>query len=333
MQEDLHLNLVQDMKNQFTGSRIRTVFGFCMILLLCSSITGCKGDEQKQKEAKYKIYYLDSEESRIVSEPYEPEGDNTEQLLEELLTQLDKNPENVSYKKAKPDNVIIKDYKLAEDGELTLNFDGSYKSLTGITEILCRAAIVKTLSQIKGVEYIEFNVNGQPLMNTNEKPIGFMKKDDFIENTGGKTDYNQEVTMTLFFSNKKGSGLVEARVTKIYDGTISMEQLIIEQLIKGPGAIKGAKEDTFYPTVPPATSLIKASTKDGVCYVDLSKEFLEKIPEITDKVAIYSVVNSLVEMPSVNKVKFLIEGEEQKTYRETMEFNKYFERNLDIVQE
>lgn len=322
------------MKNRFTKSKLILTFCFCMILLFCTFLTGCKGKKQVQEEeSKYKIYYLDNKETRIVSVPYKPKGNSTKQLIKEFITQLEKDPENLSYKKAKPDIIGIKNYKLTEDGQLTLNFDGNYKSLTGITEILCRAAIVKTLGQIEGIEYIEFNVNGQPLMNTNEKPIGFMKQDDFIGNTGGKTDYNQEVTMTLFFANKKGNALLETRVTKIYDGTISMEQLIMEQLINGPGAIKGLKEDNLYPTIPSSTSLIKVSTKDGLCYVDLSKEFLEKIPEITDEVAIYSIVNSLVEMPSVNKVKFLIEGEEQKTYRETMTFNQYFERNLDIVQE
>ncbi|ROR30579.1 germination protein M [Mobilisporobacter senegalensis] len=321
------------MKKRFTESKLRIFLYIGMILLFCSSFTGCKKEEQKSDESEYKVYYLDSEEARVVGEPYEPEGNDTTELLEEFLLQLDLNPKNLSYKKAKPDNVTIKDYKLTDDGQLSLNFDVNYKSLTGISEILCRAAIVKTLGQIDGIEYIEFNVNGQPLMNTNEKPIGFMKRDDFIENTGGETDYTQEVTMTLFFANKKGNALVETRVTKIYDGTISMEQLIIEQLIKGPSVIKGTKEGTLYPTIPSSVSLIKVSTKDGVCYVDLSKEFLEKIPEITDQVAIYSVVNSLVEMPSVNKVKFLIEGEEHKTYRETMTFNEFFERNLDIVKE
>lgn len=321
------------MKKRFTESKLRIFLYIGMILLFCSSFTGCKKEEQKSDESEYKVYYLDSEEARVVGEPYEPEGNGTTELLEEFLLQLDLNPKNLSYKKAKPDNVTIKDYKLTDDGQLSLNFDVNYKSLTGISEILCRAAIVKTLGQIDGIEYIEFNVNGQPLMNTNEKPIGFMKRDDFIENTGGETDYTQEVTMTLFFANKKGNALVETRVTKIYDGTISMEQLIIEQLIKGPSVIKGTKEGTLYPTIPSSVSLIKVSTKDGVCYVDLSKEFLEKIPEITDQVAIYSVVNSLVEMPSVNKVKFLIEGEEHKTYRETMTFNEFFERNLDIVKE
>lgn len=320
------------MKKRITESKLRVLLYVSMILLLCSSFVACTGEKQEQsEESKYKVYFLDNEETTVVSEPYEPEGENTIDLIEEFLIQLDKKPENLSYKKAKPDNVTIKDYKLTDDGQLTLNFDVNYKSLTGISEILCRSAIVKTLGQIEGVEYIEFHVNGQPLMNTNEKPIGFMKRDDFIENTGGETDYTQEVTMTLFFANKKGNALVETRVNKIYDGTISMEQLIIEQLIKGPSVIKGAEEGTLYPTIPEATTLIKVSTKDGVCYVDLSKEFLDKIPEITDEVAIYSIVNSLAEMPTVNKVKFLINGEEQKKYRETLSFDVFFERNLDIV--
>lgn len=320
------------MKKLFNDSKLRVFLYISMVLLLGSSLIACTSDKKEQsKESEYKVYYLNNEETRVVSELYEPEGENTTDLIDEFLIQIDQNPKNISYKKAKPDDVTIKDYKLTEDGQLTLNFDINYKSLLGISEILCRAAIVRTLGQIEEIEYIEFNVNGQPLMNTNEKPIGFMKIDDFIENAGGETDYTQEITMTLFFANGKGNALVETRVNKIYDGTISMEQLIIEQLINGPSVIKGTKEGTLYPTIPEAATLIKVSTKDGVCYVDLSKEFLDKIPEITDEVAIYSIVNSLAEIPSVNKVKFLINGEEQKKYRETMSFDVFFERNLDIV--
>ena len=77
----------------------------------------------------------------------------------------------------------------------------------------------------------------------------------------------------------------------------------------------------------------KVTVKEKTCYVDFSKEFLNKQDDITDKVAIYSVVNTLIELPNVNKVQFSIDGEQVLKYNESMSFGEPFERNLDIVKE
>lgn len=323
------------MKNRKYELKRNLLLFLCLLLILILSITACKNENKNKtetKESDFWIYYINYEETQVVREAYIPKHVETLDLIQEFLNQLDKNPKDLTYKKAKPDFVALKGYELKEDGQLTLDFDGNYNDLEGITEILCRTAIVKTLSQIEGVDYIEFYVNGHPLMDTNEKPISFMKGSDFIDNTGGHINYNQDVTMTLFFANKKGNALVETRIKKIYDGTVPMEQLIIEQLIKGPSVIKGAENDSLYPTLPGDTKFLKVTTKDGVCYIDMNEIFLEKLPDITNEVAIYSVVNSLAELPTIDKVKFLINGEEQKTYKETIPFDGYFERNLDIIQ-
>ena len=49
--------------------------------------------------------------------------------------------------------------------------------------------------------------------------------------------------------------------------------------------------------------------------------------------SIYSVVNTLIELPNVNKVQFSIDGEQVLKYNESMSFGEPFERNLDIVKE
>lgn len=310
----------------------RFVLVLSIIIFSIIFLTGCSNvEEQVASESDYWIYYVDNNDTEVVPEPYTPKGTSAEELIKEYIGELQKAPISMKYKTTIPDSIMIKDFLLTEEGQLTINFDGNYKALSGITEILHRAAIVKTLTQVEGVTYIEFYVNSQPLMNSNEKPIGFMTKDTFIDNTGGRVKHNQEVTMTLYFANKKGNGLVDTRITKVYDGTVSMEQMIVEQLIKGPSVIQGATEGMLYPSVPEKTKLIKVSTKDGVCYVNLTAEFLEKIPDITDEVAIYSVVNSLVEVPNITKVKFMIDGEELEKYRENIKFDIYFERNLDLV--
>ena len=153
-----------------------------------------------------------------------------------------------------------------------------------------------------------------------------MTAENFIDNTGGETKYKQNAKISLFFANEAGKKLVESNIIVSYNGTIPMVQLIVEQLIAGP------LSDTKYPTIPSGTKLVKATVKEGICYVDFNEKFLDKIDGITDEVAIYSVVNSLVEMPTINKVQFKINGELRKIYGESTKFDGMFERNLDVVE-
>lgn len=320
------------MKKTFrnSSSKWKTIYIF-MILLIPIILTGCtsksktKGDVSKDNIKK--IYYVDTNETKIVSQDYTPAGKTKEDLVKEYLEALNEEPKDITMKKALPENVQVEEFFFNEDGRLTLNFDSDYKSLTGISEVFCRATIVKTLSQIKEVEYIEFYVNGQPLMGPNEKPIGLMEGSDFIDNTRA-----EDVFVTIYYANQKGKALVASNLKISYDGNRSMEQLIIQQLISGPEVIEGPIKEEMRKSIPDGTELIKVTTKDGICYVDFNDKFMTNIPKVKDEVVIYSVVNSLVELSGINKVKFTINGEAKKNYGDGIPFDGFFERNLEIVE-
>jgi germination protein M len=177
------------------------------------------------------------------------------------------------------------------------------------------------------VESIEFNVNGQPLMGVNEKPIGFMESSDFIDNTRA-----ENVFVTMYYADETGKTLVSSNLKISYDGNRSIEQLIIQQLISGPEVIEGPLEKEMKKSIPDGTELLKITTKDGICYVDFNDKFMSNIQGVEDDVVIYSVVNSLVELSGINKVKFTINGEVKKNYGDGIPFEGLFERNLEIVE-
>lgn len=278
-------------------------------------------------DAEWLIYCVNSTETQVVSEPFSLESEDTMMQIRTLLAGLRQETKELSNTKAWPTGVSLKEWVL-EGNELTLHFDANYSSLTGISEILRRTAIVKTLCQVDGVDYVAFTVGGQPLMDSKGQPIGMMSSDDFIDNTGGETNYHQTVILTLYFAAEGGQTLKQSRHQIVFDGTISLENLVIDQLLHGPLE----EEKDFYPTLPAETQVLKISKKDGICYVDFNSAFLNKLPEVSDEVAIYSVVNSLTEISGISKVQFTIDGILQKTYRETIAFDGFFERNLDLVE-
>ena len=301
----------------------------CFILLgMMILLSGCnrKRDiDQEILSTDYKIFYIDSKNLGIVSEAYKPEGKTTGELVRELLEVLRKEPKNIVYKKALPEAVAIKDYEVSNENSLLLNFEANYYTeLRGIPDVLCRATIVKTLCQIPGLEYVIFNVNGLPMEDSNGMQIGLMKASDFIESTGSEKNYK----FVLYYADEEGEALVASNSNIFYTGTGKIEEMIINQLINGP-VEAGMKN-----TLPEGTTLLDVTTREGVCYVDFNEKFLDVIPGVSGNVILYSIVNSLVELPNINKVQFYINSTLRETYQDgTDPFNGFFERNLDIIEE
>jgi len=296
---------------------------FIILLITAALLTSCGGNKKNTDELKnvYQIYYIDSKTSGLVSENYIPEGKTKEELVAEFLNVLQKEPENMTYKKGIPEGVIIKDYNIVDD-QLVINFDANYSEFTGIPEVLCRATIVKTMCQIPGIDFVLFNVNGQPFIDSNGIQTGLMMAEFFIEDTGVETHYK----VTLYFANEAGDKLKKTTRNIYYTGTTPIEEEVINQIINGPTEIG------YYATVPEGTTVLNVSTKEKICYVDLNEKFLDKLPTVTEDVAIYSIVNSLVELPGINKVQFKINGQTVEMFQ-NVPFDGLFERNLSINEE
>lgn len=316
------------------GKRIQQILipvGILLILLLIFFLVRLLNHQKKEYHGYY-VFSLDANETKVTFEQYKPKNSKAEELIQEFLEEMQQEPSDISMKKAIPDNVSVDEFLLSDQGELSLYLDSAYGNYDGVTEILRRAAIVKTLCQIKAVDSVQFFVAGQPLTDSNSDAIGFMTADTFIDNTGGES-YQQSATLNMYFATTDGNALSVVPVDITYDATIPLEQMTVEQLIKGPYSIEGITEDQVLATIPKGTTLNSITVKEHTCYVDFSREFLNKPDEVSPEVAIYSVVNTLVELPTVNKVQFSIDGEQVLLYNDTINFGEVFERNLDLVQE
>lgn len=291
--------------------------------ILLFAMAGCGNKETESSE--YNMFYVNKDETKIVEEAYTPQSENTKDIVDEFLAKLDENPENANYKKSKPDSVKLLNYSV-DANQVYLTFDEGYYDMSSVTEILFRTSIVRMLTQISGIEFVSFYINDKPLMDVNDNVVGIMTASNFIENTGNEINSYERTTLTIYYANQEGNKLVETSVDLVYSSNMSNEKLIMEQLIKGPTS------DKVYPTIPPETKLISVSIKDGVCYVNFDEGFLNPTYELIESVPVYSVVNSLLELPNINKVQILINGETNVTYREAINFDTLFERNLDIIE-
>ncbi|BBF43314.1 spore germination protein [Lachnospiraceae bacterium KM106-2] len=302
-----------------------------MILILALSFSGCNKKKENVSKNTFNIYYVNALETKVVPFPEELTATDRDGKIEEALKLLQSNPDDSNYKRTIPKGVKIVRWTLDKEKQLKIVFSSQYNDLQGINELLCRAAVVKTLSQFtKDVEYVEFYVDEQPLM-IGERQVGIMKGSNFIDNSRDNFNYEEEQKLTLYFTDVTGKKLKSTYVTVKYDGTTQLERLVINQLIAGPESIENRSMD-IYATIPKGTILNTISTSNGVCYVDLNKSFLNKLKGNSDEVTVYSVINSLVELPTVNKVQITINGDTVKTYNSITDFDKLHDMNYQIIE-
>lgn len=300
---------------------------FIRFLLMCMlmALAGC-GSNKREETGGCKIWYMNQAETKLEAESKELQADTTDGQIRELIELLRDSPENEKLKPVLPEDVRINDYEL-ENNQLYLDFSVEYQEMQRVYEVLCRAAYVRTFCQIPGIEYVGFRVEGEPLLETHGKAVGLMNADQFIESAGEEVSAYKTADLTLYYTNETGDKLVEQRVAMEYDSNIALEKLIVERLIAGP-PFEGA-----YPTIPTNTKLVSISIKDKICYVNLDEGFLETGYNVAENIPIYSIVNSIVDNTDAVKVQFSINGESNRVYRETINFNTIFEKNEELVEQ
>ena len=295
-----------------------------LLLTIPLLMAGCR-EQQQVDESGYRIWYINQDETCLKYENKELQSKNEEGLLREMMEVMRETPTDDELKPVIPEDVTLLDFDF-EHNQLYLDFSPEYKKMPKVYEVLCRAAIVRTMGQIDGVEYVDFQVNGEPLTDLEGKEIGLMNEDQFIENAGEEINAYKTADLTLYFANKAGDKLVGQRAAMEYNSNISLEKLIVEQLIAGP-PFEGA-----YPTIPSETKLLNISIKDKICYVNLDEGFLGTGYNVIESIPVYSIVNSLIENTDAQKVQISINGESNRMFRESINFDTIFEKNEGLIE-
>jgi germination protein M len=296
------------------------------MLVLAVLPTGCSSEEKQGTAVD--ISYLNKKETKLVTETHYLESIDTKDMIVEVLKLLCAVPDNKELKATLTSGINIITYSY--DGEqVIVSLGEKYKELSRTTEVLTRAALVRSLTNIPGVNYVMITVNGEALTDLSGNAIGIMTADMFVDNAGTQVEaVESRVNLRLYFANETGDGLIAVNRELMHNAdvsNVSMEKLVVEQLISGP-----ANGETF-PTISPDTKLVNITVKDGVCYLTFNSAMLTAVNNVTTDVTIFSIVNSLVELSNINKVQISIEGNKDGKFRDKYEASTVFERNLSLV--
>ena len=297
-----------------------------LTLVFLSGMTGCAREEKE--DSGLLLYYLNEDLSSLNTLSYLMEDGKSkadlspQEMADDMLEQL-ATPSGDVRSIALIQNFTVTGTTL-QNGTLTVFLSSDYEELETVREILTRAALVNTLCQIDGVDSVSFLCGDHPLTNEDGSVVTAMNSDMFIFNSGKEIMNYEKVRLHLYFANEDGDQLVDTYRNVVYNSNISMERLVVEQVLKGPNS------DVVFPTLNPAAKVLSVTTRDGVCYVNLDQAFLTEPYGVTSQVAIYSLVNSLTELSSVSAVQITIEGKTGKAFMDSS-LSSAFERNLSAV--
>ncbi len=296
------------------------------MLVGCSTQPAVSETEEELPEGCISLYYVDGNNYELLSEVYELSPDisqigNISFILQYMLTGMPGNQTNLM---AGTMTMVQFSYDEMEKWvQITVNVVSELNDQ--YLEVLTKQAITLTLIQLDYVDSVRFKIYDSSTM-VNETIYENYDEYSFVnaEEEGG---FLEQGVITIYFANEEGDMLLEYDKSVEVTNNISLEQLVIESLITGP------LREGYGQTIPDGTTLKKISIKDGVCYVDLSGEFNGTLDTCMDMVTIYSIVNSLCELPTIKKVQFLIDGEKQEFYRETIPFDGMFEFQEELIED
>ena len=159
--------------------------GIIFLCCLCLALLfgGCSGQKKEQTDSSEEgtaVYYSNESCTRLVSVSRDIDlADDPQENLEILLREMKKVSRDSEYKSAIPDGVIINS-AVVTNNIVTVDFSTGYNKLEENEDLICRAGIVYTLTQIDGINYVSFSVSGKAMLDTDGKAVGALGRDSFI---------------------------------------------------------------------------------------------------------------------------------------------------------
>ncbi|MDD6564033.1 MAG: GerMN domain-containing protein [Clostridiales bacterium] len=272
------------------------------------------------------LYFINNSGNGIASETRKLHYKDETDLIRNALEKLRQGPSSSKLNGIMPKDTQISDVELLGGGFLTVNFSDGFLSEDPSRNVLNVYAVVKTLCTTVGVSSVQVLVDGQPVRDRDNKPLGYISASDINLET---EEYSSEMMeVTLYFADSSGKKLKpEKRTIKITDQQ-PVEQYLINELINGTES-KELKSILSKKTV-----LVSADVDENICYLNFKANFLDDNSGTTEheKLVIYSIVNSLTELNTISKVQFYMDGKRVDKFG-SVSIKNHIGRNTGIINE
>ncbi len=304
----------------------KTAFAFFAFLLsVMFVLSGCSWlpDKEGSVEVDACVYYIENGGTTLVEMKVSLSDASDEkkatQLVEKLLTPPDGKESPLC------SGTKLRSLKI-EDEIAVVDFSKEFSNYHDPKYTMSVAAVSKTLCSLEFISGINILVDGVPAVSADGTPIGIIMQNDVA---GADAPVEKaKVDVVLYFGDAMGEGLTSERRMVEFPTSNIIEKIIVEELLKGPQGSQGIS------VIPTGVKVLSVETKNNVCFVNLSKEFIDKFSggSTGEMLTIYSIVNSLTELDTVSAVQFLIEGEKRESL-DHITLNEPIARDKSLIME
>ncbi|MGI5971110.1 MAG: GerMN domain-containing protein [Oscillospiraceae bacterium] len=114
----------------------------------------------------------------------------------------------------------------------------------------------------------------------------------------------QTMEITVYYLKDDGSEMYLVKEVHTVEKTEAVARAALKELISGTPLTEGAVK-----VLPADTEILGINIKDGLATVDFSREVLNaNVGSSGESLGILSIVNTLTEFPTIEKVQFTVEG-------------------------
>jgi len=194
--------------------------------------------------------------------------------------------------------------------------------IVGCMLVMAGCGAINTLTSLKE----KFRGEEEPTIT-----IDIPEENQFQEVPMNAEDYSleepgEQIVVQLWFGDSQGQTLVmeEREISKVE----GIGRATVNELIKGPSA-----DSDLLPIIPVGTVLKDINVKsDGLVIVDFSKELIDNHigGTTSEALTVYSIVNTLTQFPTVDRVQFLVEGQYVETLTGHMDLSQAISSSLEM---
>lgn len=263
------------------------------LVLLCACTAGGGGEI----ESPFVFYYRAVEDNYGTQNgPMYPQTvslDVSQVTLRELLDQYRSTTPAAGASQPVPESWALSTATL-EGATASVTFAGSSSVLTEVERSILNACIARTLLQLPDVLRVSITIPGSTAATV-------LTSSDLLL---WDSALNPQEEIILYFPDAERRYLVRQRQTVSAMTTADKAEYIVHQLLN-PEAI-----GQEHRCIPSGTSLLSLRLENGLCTVDLSSHFINGMEQsfVTARMAVYSIVNSLTELPEIHTVDLYVAG-------------------------
>lgn len=283
----------------------------CLLLpffMLMPLLTGCRN---VVRSFPVSVAYITNPQdagsiSSVATESHSlTEGLGTEEEIAELLNLVTAQPRSGKLSSAFPENVTILEFSVSSQ-TLEILLSESYNRMDAQSKVLLRYCLCRTVLENTHVSRVKIRVAGITVYDS-------LCGDSYLTelDTLREVDYN----LMIYWPDPESDGLSVDRTDLMLTADQDPAYVLLQTLAGGHLLDNG----TTYRFIDPDTEILSVTTSFGICYIDLSSEFLDTNVTSSDgtSLTLYAIVNTLCSLPEISQVQFLIEGEPQQSYMHT----------------